>query len=82
MFLEDDGRPARRNNPSALDRIKAGQRPQQCSLSASAFTEQGNEFAALDAEIELVDHDPITISAPEIGYHNGRRGVRRRRQWR
>jgi hypothetical protein len=79
MFLEDDGRPARCHNASPLDRIESGQRSQQRGLSASAFTEQCDEFSALDEKIELVDDDPIAVSAPEIGYRNGRRGVRRRR---
>jgi len=55
MLLEHDGGRRGRHDASAVDRIEAGQRPQQRGLAASALAEQGDEFAALDAQIEIVD---------------------------
>ena len=76
MFLENDGGTPRRHDASAVDRIKPGQRPQQRGLAASALAEQHDELAALDAQIEVLDDDPLAIGAAQIGYHNGRGGGR------
>src|SRR5260370_963801 len=45
VLLEYESRPPGCCDPSALDRIEAGQCPEQSGLAAAAFAEQGDEFS-------------------------------------
>ena len=79
-FLKHHRRPPRCYDASAFDRVETGECPEQRGLAAAAFTEQGDEFAALDPQIEIADDDAISIGATEIAHHHGRRIARRRRR--
>ncbi len=70
--LEDVGDLIKSEPPA--DRIESGERAQQRGLAATALAEQGDELAALDAQIEVFDHDTIAVGAAEICHHPGRRG--------
>ena len=76
MFLENHGGTSRRHDASAVDRVKPGEGPEQRGLAASALAEEHDELAALDAQIEVVDHNPAAVGAAQMGYDNGRGGGR------
>jgi hypothetical protein len=71
MFLEDHGRPPRRCDASALDRVETGERPQQRGLAAAAFSEQRDELAAFDPQAKISDDDAIFVGAAKVAYRHG-----------
>ena len=73
MLLEHDGRALRRAYVSGVGQIEPRQRAQQRGLAASAFTQQRDEFAFADVEVECIDDDTAAIAPLQSAHRYGQR---------
>ena len=57
---------AREKNPSAVGQIEAGDHAQERRLAAARWPQQGEEFACLDGDADLIDRGKVAETAGDI----------------